>query len=111
MLVAKDIYISPTYVPHLVNATLDLIIDGESGIWHLANKGSMTWSELAFKIADRCKLDPSLILPVNAVQLNYPAKRPYYTVLGSERGYHLPSFESALDEYIQHRETNNRKVA
>ena len=111
VLVAKDIYISPTYVPHLVNATLDLIIDGESGIWHLANKGSMTWSELAFKIADRCKLDPSLILPVNAVQLNYPAKRPYYTVLGSERGYHLPSFESALDEYIQHRETNNRKVA
>ena len=39
--------ISPTYVPDLVNACLDLLIDGEAGIWHLANEGDVSWAELA----------------------------------------------------------------
>ncbi len=37
-LAAQDIIVSPTYVPDLVNASLDLLIDGETGLWHLANK-------------------------------------------------------------------------
>src|SRR5215213_4845278 len=28
--------VSPTYVPDLVHVTLDLLIDGETGVWHLA---------------------------------------------------------------------------
>jgi dTDP-4-dehydrorhamnose reductase len=35
---ASDVTISPTYVPDLVHTALDLLIDGEAGIWHLANK-------------------------------------------------------------------------
>ena len=38
---AADIVISPTYVPDLVNAALDLLLDGESGIWHLSNDGAL----------------------------------------------------------------------
>ena len=30
--------VSPTYVPDLVHASLDLLIDGEHGLWHLANE-------------------------------------------------------------------------
>lgn len=37
--VAEDVSVSPTYVPDLVHACLDLLIDGESGLWHLANEG------------------------------------------------------------------------
>jgi dTDP-4-dehydrorhamnose reductase len=36
-LAAQDIIVSPTYVPDLVNASLDLLIDSETGLWHLAN--------------------------------------------------------------------------
>ena len=39
-----DCTISPTYVPDLVNAALDLLIDGETGIWHLANRGAVSWA-------------------------------------------------------------------
>ena len=39
--VADDIFISPTYVPDLVNVSLDLLIDKEKGIWHLTNKGKI----------------------------------------------------------------------
>jgi dTDP-4-dehydrorhamnose reductase len=34
---AGDMTVSPTYVPDLVNACLDLLIDKECGIWHLTN--------------------------------------------------------------------------
>jgi dTDP-4-dehydrorhamnose reductase len=39
--------VSPTYVPDLVRSSLDLLIDGERGVWHLANAGETTWAGLA----------------------------------------------------------------
>jgi dTDP-4-dehydrorhamnose reductase len=94
--VAKDIFISPTYVPHLANACLDILIDRETGIWHLANKGSLSWAEFAFLIADKFDLDKAFINAVNANEINYPAKRPFNSILASERGQLLPSFETFL---------------
>lgn len=109
--VAKDLFISPTYVPHLVNTCLDLLIDGETGIWHLANKGSLSWADFAFVVADKFDLDKSLINAVNAAEINYPALRPFNSVLGSERGQLLPSFEAAMNEFMNHQKLQKRKVA
>jgi dTDP-4-dehydrorhamnose reductase len=109
--VPGDIYISPTYVPHLVNATLDLLIDEESGIWHLANRGELTWSDLAIEVANRFKLDKSLIRTVNHAEMQYIAARPLYTVLTSEKGSLLPSLESALHDYFELGKIEKRKVA
>ena len=106
---AKDIFISPTYVPHLVNTCLDILIDGETGIWHLANQGSLSWAEFAFLIAERFELDKSLISAVNASEMNYLAKRPFNSVLSSERGHLLPSFEQAMNEYLQHQKVRDKK--
>jgi dTDP-4-dehydrorhamnose reductase len=33
-------------------------------------------------------------------ELNLPAPRPRYSVLGSERGFLLPTLEAALDRYL-----------
>jgi dTDP-4-dehydrorhamnose reductase len=44
---ADDVRISPTYVPDLVNVCLDLLVDRESGIWHLANHGDVSWAQFA----------------------------------------------------------------
>ena len=109
--VAKDIYISPTYVPHLVTTCLDLLIDREAGIWHLTNKGSLTWAEFAFEVADKFDLNKELIHAVYADKIDYAAKRPLFSVLGSERGYLLPSFESAMHEYAGHQKVQKKKVA
>jgi dTDP-4-dehydrorhamnose reductase len=109
--VAKDLFISPTYVPHLVNACLDILIDGETGIWHLANTGALSWAEFAFLVAEKFDLNKSLINAVNAAEINYPAKRPFNSVLSSERGHLLPSFESAMEEYLQEQKVQKRKVA
>lgn len=98
--VASDIFISPTYVPDLVHTVLDLVIDHEKGIWHLANRGITTWANLAFYVAERCQLDTKLINPVPSSEMNYTALRPKYCVLGTEKGHLLPSLENALDRYI-----------
>ncbi|HEV7620167.1 MAG TPA: dTDP-4-dehydrorhamnose reductase, partial [Flavisolibacter sp.] len=109
--VANDLVISPTYVPDLVNSTLDILIDKESGIWHLANKGSITWANLAFEIADGFGLDKSLINPISANEMNFAAKRPGNTVLSSERGVLLPTLENALRRYMHEQKREKRKVA
>jgi dTDP-4-dehydrorhamnose reductase len=101
---ADDQQVSPTYVPDLVNASLDLLIDGERGIWHLANQGAMSWTELARTAAERAGLDASLVVARRTEELNLAAPRPRYTVLGSERGLLLPTLENALARYFQERE-------
>ena len=100
---SKDITITPTYVPDLVNASLDLLIDKEAGIWHLTNAQPITWAGLAFKAARKAGLDTSLLNPRSGHELRYIAARPTYSALSSERGILLPTLDNALDRYIQAR--------
>jgi dTDP-4-dehydrorhamnose reductase len=100
---ADDATISPTYVPDLAHACLDLLIDGESGIWHLSNVGGVTWVELARLAANLHGLNASLIDPRPTRSFNLAAPRPTYSVLGSERGQILPRLEDALYRYARER--------
>jgi len=100
---ACDSVVSPTYVPDLVNACLDLLIDGERGVWHLANRGAVTWAELARRAAELAGLDARLIEPRTSKSLGLAAARPSYSALASGRGALLPSLESALERYMRER--------
>lgn len=99
--VAKNVFVSPTYVPDLVHATLDLLIDNEKGIWHLVNQGVTTWADLAFGVAKRYRLNEALIKPMNREEMNLPAERPLFSALGSEKGALLPALEYALERYFE----------
>lgn len=101
---AEDAIVSPTYVPDLVNATLDLLIDGECGVWHLANSGAIAWAELARYVAKLAGLDANQIKACPTGELGWAAPRPIYSVLGSERGVLLPTLEGAIDRYLQEQE-------
>ena len=96
---ATDALVSPTYVPDLVNATLDLIIDGETGIWHLANSGELTWYELATRAAARAGVDSALIVGRPMSQLGLRARRPSRSSLTSERGKLMPGLDDAIDRW------------
>jgi dTDP-4-dehydrorhamnose reductase len=93
--------VSPTYVPDLVDAVLDLLIDAERGVWHLANAGAVTWAELAREAAGRAGLDASLVIAQSDGALERMAPRPAYSVLGSERGALLPTLDDALGRYFK----------
>ena len=97
---AADNTVSPTYVPDLVHAALDLLIDGERGIWHLANEGAVTWVEFARRAAELADRPLDLIRPVTTAQAWGPARRPAYSALSSARGIVLPGIDEAL---VSHR--------
>lgn len=103
---ANDARVSPTYVPDLTHMSLDLLIDGAAGIWHLANEGAVTWEEFARQVAEIAQADTSLIAGRPTKEMNWPAPRPLYSVLGSERSLRLPSLESALKRYFHEREAH-----
>lgn len=97
---ADDTIVSPTYVPDLIHACLDLLIDDEHGIWHLANHGALSWAALAQRAAKLAGLDAARVIARPAPALGLLATRPSYSVLGSERGVLLPPLDHALERYI-----------
>ncbi|MDQ6684903.1 MAG: sugar nucleotide-binding protein [Pseudomonadota bacterium] len=97
---ACDQVVSPTYVPDLVNATLNLLLDGESGLWHVANSGPVSWSDFAAMAAAAAGLDADAITPVEGQSLGQAAARPSFAALASERGLPMPSVPDALLRYF-----------
>jgi dTDP-4-dehydrorhamnose reductase len=100
---AADQVVSPTYVPDLVHATLDLLVDGEAGLWHLANEGVVSWAGLARMAARLAGLDESLVRELPGRALGQVAPRPAFAALCSERGRVMPALEDALARYMAHR--------
>src|SRR5436190_22888998 len=89
----EDVSISPTYVPDLVHASLDLLVDGEGGIWHLANRGAISWADLARYAARAVGLDAARVDGRSLDELGYRAPRPRYSVLESERDELMPRLD------------------
>jgi dTDP-4-dehydrorhamnose reductase len=88
-------------VPDLVHQTLDLMIDGETGIFHLANQGEVTWYEFAKMVAEAAGADTARVHPVSLAQCNLRAPRPTYSVLTSERARVMPQLEDALRRFAE----------
>jgi dTDP-4-dehydrorhamnose reductase len=87
-------------VPDLVNISLDLVLDKEKGIFHATNAGYTSWADLAMNVVQMMGGDLSLIKAVPVEAMHLKAKRPHYSVLQSEKGISLTSFEDALERYI-----------
>lgn len=99
--VAGDVMISPTYVPDLVNMAMDLFIDEEQGIWHISNKGMLSWADFAQEIAERGGYSINKLSRKPLAEMGWKAKRPLYSVLESKKGIELPALEHALGRYFE----------
>jgi dTDP-4-dehydrorhamnose reductase len=86
--------VSPTYVPDLCHAALDLLIDGETGLWHLANDGELSWYDFARRVAEGGGYDPELVVAEDGPE-------ELSTALTSKRGMMLRSFDSALEDFLR----------
>ena len=125
---------SPTYAADLAGGILDLaalafgspIADGEgepeadlgaevaktregeragmTGIFHLSNSGRTTWFEFARSILEQTGYGHLALEPLATADLNLPAKRPAWSVLGCERAAHLGvglrPWREALSHYL-----------
>ena len=92
----------PTWTGHLAGALVELAErPQETGIHHIAGAGQCSWNELALEIFERSGID-CRVLPATSEQFPRPARRPAYSVLGSERRdpVVLPPWEQGLAEYL-----------
>lgn len=96
-----NVTVSPTYVPDLVGACLDLIADRVAGLLHLTNKGAVSWVDWARSAADLVGADSSQVMvwPAAAAEPGFPVSRPRYRVLESERVDLLSPFEDAFERF------------
>jgi dTDP-4-dehydrorhamnose reductase len=91
----------PTVAGDLARATMAAVDAGAHGLLHLTNSDETTWFDLAREAVRSAKLDPNLIQPCSTEDYPTPAKRPVYSVLGSERSEalgvdSLPSWRQSL---------------
>jgi dTDP-4-dehydrorhamnose reductase len=100
---AADVHVSPTSVPDLAAAVLDLLFDGARGIWHVANPVVISWFELARRAALAAGLGRFAHLvrstPIRALKLR--AARPAFSALDSQRGRLLGTIDDAIARFVR----------
>jgi dTDP-4-dehydrorhamnose reductase len=90
---------SPTFTGHLAEALVRLAGTEDFGVHHLAAAGSCSWFEFAREIFARSGSD-TRVEPCTTDEFPRPAPRPAYSVLGSERGDRLPTWQEGLEAYL-----------
>jgi dTDP-4-dehydrorhamnose reductase len=96
---ADSVTVSPTYVPDLVGACLDLVADRVAGLLHITNRGSLNWADWARSAADLVGADSSQVVVRPTPDVASPVYRPRYRVLESERVDLLSHFEDAFERF------------
>ena len=91
----------PTVAEDLAAASLQALQAGVTAVLHLTNQGPTTWFGLAHRAVELAGLDPSRVEPCSSSDFPTKARRPTYSVLGSERldelGLEaLPAWEDSL---------------
>lgn len=96
----------PTWTAHLAEALLELAERrSDLGLFHATGEGSCSWYEFAVEIFDRAGV-ACRVLPTTSDAFVRPARRPAYSVLGTERdpGVRLPPWQQGIAAYLQERE-------
>jgi dTDP-4-dehydrorhamnose reductase len=75
----------PTMADDLAAGAIEAMKAGVTGILHITNRGTATWFELARTAVEVAGLDPSRVTACTTADYPTPARRPRYSVLGSER--------------------------
>jgi dTDP-4-dehydrorhamnose reductase len=97
----------PTWTGHLAEALVELAErPDETGIHHIAGAGSCSWNELALELFDRAGVD-CRVRPASSDEFPRPARRPAYSVLGTERSNPLvlPAWQEGVAAYLATRVT------
>ncbi len=92
----------PTWTGHLAGALVELAErPDETGIHHIASAGACSWNELTLELFERAQVD-CRVRPATTDEFPRPAKRPAYSVLGTERAEPLvlPAWQRGVSDYL-----------
>lgn len=98
--VPDDEIVSPSLVPELVDAALDLLIDGMQGLWHATNTGAISLFQLARAAAVRAGISTSALEPGASLHPWGAEVGPGMRALASERAATMSAIDVALAAYV-----------
>jgi len=95
---------SPTFVGHLADRLLPLMLTGRFGLYHLGGPEPASWFEVLTRVHELAGWAGS-VEPQLAADLDLPAPRPVYSALSSVFTPHLgidpmPSLEEGLKDFL-----------
>jgi dTDP-4-dehydrorhamnose reductase len=95
---------SPTYVGHLAERILPLVLTGRFGLYHLGGPEPASWFEVLSRVQDLAGSAGS-VEPQRAADLGLAAPRPVYSALTSVFTAHLgigpmPPLEEGLKDFL-----------
>lgn len=102
--VVEDHVASPAYAPALAARTVDLVIRGERGVFHIGGGAPVSWYDYARTIFEIAGLKPAL-RPTNEREYRTAARRPKYSALANRRLAEvgldpMPSLAEAIRDYL-----------
>lgn len=100
----SDRWGSPTFVGHLAERFLPLVLTGRYGLYHLGGPEPASWFEVLTRVRDLSGA-PGSVKPQRAADLDLAAPRPVYSALTSVLLPHLglepmPSLEEGLKDFL-----------
>ena len=103
-----DMTFSPSYAPHVARAIRDLLDAQAFGTHHVTNQGAVSWFEFVRAAFAKAGRSDAPLEPAAYAALGNPTPRPMYSALENTTFARagvapLPSWESALDEFLAKR--------
>ena len=102
--VVNDQIGSPTYSKDLAIAIGELLNSDKYGIYHVTNKGEISWYDFSKKIFELSNIKVN-VKPVSTEEFPRPAPRPHYSVLSNQKwvkaGFTpMRNYDEALKDYL-----------
>lgn len=103
--IVNDQQCTPTHIPDLADAIVNLTKTEAYGTYHVTNSGDTNWCEFAEEIFRLAELDVR-VEPISTEQYNAPAPRPRYSVLDLNKYrdltcHELPTWKQGLGYYVE----------
>lgn len=92
---APEDIVSPTFAPDLASVVLDLLMDQEHGIWHVANTGPVSWQQ--FQEAVHGRYVPTTIAGAGPGNRRETSGSPRMRAITSDRGWFLADWRDTAD--------------
>jgi dTDP-4-dehydrorhamnose reductase len=97
--VPDDEIVAASVLPQLLDATLDLLVDGERGVWHGTNPGERSLHELVRTAARHARMPTERLEPGRSSRAWGLELGPGMRAIASERAWPMPDLDAALAGY------------
>ena len=101
--IVDDVVASPTYAGHLAFALERLVADAPAGLYHVVNRGPVSWYDFAREALAAAGIDHP-IAPVPQSTWDSKARRPRFSALATDRvarlGIDMPDWRAGIAAYL-----------